>query len=120
MSNSWNDRRAAPRNQVAYRFDAWDDRGNFLGCILDMSTLGVRVLLMEDIDVQKVKGLRFDLPRWMNMGPHVEVKGGFVWSKDPRDNGEREAGFSFDAISAAQLKKMERLIKSLVAVQQSG
>ena len=113
MPTSWNDRRSAHRTQVAYRLDTWDDRGNFLGCILDLSTLGVRVLLLEETSIERAKGIRLDFPRWLGLGEGLELKGRFVWCKTQRETGETEAGFSFDAVPSAQLRTLERLIETL-------
>jgi len=118
MATIWNDRRASQRTQVSYRLDAWDPAGSFLGCILDVSTLGVRVLLLEeDVRVDAVKGIRLDLPRWLDLGPCIELGGRFVWCKSRREGGETEAGFSFASVRPAQLRMLELLIAKLGNLQ---
>lgn len=116
MPTSWNDRRSAQRTQVAYRLDTLDDHGNFIGCILDLSTLGVRVLLLEPVDADRVKGLHLDFPRWLGLGDGLQLKGRFVWCKGAKGEGETEAGFSFDAIGPTQLRVLEQLIEKLSAL----
>ncbi|MFT5464898.1 MAG: hypothetical protein ACI8QS_003805, partial [Planctomycetota bacterium] len=106
MSTSRNERRTTERTQASYRLDTWDDRDGFLGCILDLSGHGARVLVLEKADVETVKSIRLDLPRWLNMGSSLDFKGRFVWCRTQRETGAREAGFSFDPVSGARQRKL--------------
>ena len=119
MYTRQNDRRSTERTVVSYRLDAWDERDGFLGCILDISAYGVRVLMLEDAQVENVKAVRLDLPRWLDMGSSLELKGRFVWCRTKRESGATEAGFSFDPVSRAQQRKLKELVKKLSAVAES-
>jgi len=115
MTTPINERRRGRRSTVVCRLDAWSGCEQFLGCILDLSTDGARVLLLEDPQIETVRSLRLDLPRWLGLGPVLTLKGRFVWSRCQRGTGQTEAGFSFESVPAAQRRHLAALVERLCA-----
>jgi hypothetical protein len=102
------ERRAAERQRVAYRLDVTTGNGH-PGCLLDVSTSGLRVRFKHALDVGAVQGLRIDFPRWLELGSGIEVDGRFVWVR-ATPNGGTEAGFAFAELS----RKVEGVLAVLV------
>ena len=105
------DRRATPRQLVAYRLDVVTADGA-AGCLLDVSTTGVRVRFKHALDVSATQGLRVDFPRWLELGAGLDLSGRFVWLRGTADGGT-EAGFAFDGLSRKESSVLEVLIQRL-------
>lgn len=85
------------RKRVAYRMDVTAPSGAYAGCLLDLSDEGLRMLCAPGFDFARGDRLRIQVPRWLDLGPSVEVRGHFIWSKAFGD-GETEAGYVFDKL----------------------
>ena len=107
-----NDRRAIARQRVHYRMDVCENSEALFGCLLDVSTTGMRVLCSEDVDVLNVSKLRIRLPLWLELGPEIRVEGRFVWCKAMARQ-RVEAGFSFGALKERERTVLEHLIQRL-------
>jgi hypothetical protein len=102
------ERRAAPRQRVAYRLDALVKDGT-VGCLLDVSTSGLRARFKHALDVGAIQSLRIEFPRWLELGAGLDVHGRFVWVRTT-PSGATEAGFAFDELS----RKVESVLEVLV------
>jgi len=109
-SLSGTERRTAPR-QVAYRLDmsASDGAG---GCVLDISTAGMRVRFKRALDVGALTALHIEFPRWLDIGTGLDVRGRFVWVRST-ETGGTEAGFAFDDLGRKERSVLHQLIHRL-------
>ena len=73
------ERRTSPRLPVVYRLDVIADGGN-VGCLLDISTSGMRVRFKQPLDVGATQSLRVVFPRWLELGDGLETRGRFAWT----------------------------------------
>ena len=112
------ERRSAPRKRVAYRMDVTDDERAMVGCLLDLSTGGMRVLCSGNMDILNVQSLRIEFPRWLDLGDGLPVKGRFVWCKSCSDGYGTEAGFAFDSMSKKDKALLEMLVNKLAEATQ--
>ena len=103
------ERRKTPRQRVHYRMDVSDPNGEFFGCLLDVSSSGMRVLTSEDVNVLNVTKLKIELPRWLELGETIRIEGRFVWCK-AKSRGKMEAGFSFDGLRESEQDKLDQLV----------
>lgn len=87
------------RKRVSYRMDVSASNGAYVGCLLDVSREGLRILCAPGFDFSRADKLRIQIPRWLDLGPSLEVRGHFIWSKAAGDEGEMEAGYVFDKLS---------------------
>lgn len=110
-SSAVSDRRAAHRQLVAYRLDVTADEG-CSGCLLDLSTTGMRVRFKAGLDLGSTRHLRLDFPRWLELGAGLELSGRFVWMRT-RPDGATEAGFAFDGLSHKEESLLTVLIQRL-------
>jgi hypothetical protein len=108
------ERRAAARYSVAYRLDVSVPDGN-AGCLLDISTTGMRVRFRHAFDLATTTRLRIEFPRWLELGSHLEVGGRFVWLRSGPSG--TEAGFAFDGLSRKELSVLQVLIQRLTEAQ---
>ena len=105
------ERRANRRQRVAYRLDVLAGDGN-AGCLLDVSSAGLRVRFKRAVDVSTIHSLRIDFPRWLELGTGLDVQGRFVWLRTtPTD--ATEAGFAFDGLSRKVTSVLEVLVQRL-------
>lgn len=102
------ERRAAPRQVVAYRLDVVATGGTS-GCLLDVSSTGMRVRFKRSLDVSPIDRLSIEFPRWLELGGGLELRGRFVWMRST-SGGDTEAGFAFDGLS----RKEESVLRVLV------
>jgi len=102
------ERRAVPRQRVTYRLDVTTAQGDN-GCLLDLSTTGLRVRFKKELDVAAIHAIRIDFPRWLELGAGLDVSGRFVWVR-AGSAGAVEAGFAFDELS----RKVESVLEVLV------
>ncbi len=102
------ERRAAVRQRVTYRLDVLLGDGR-AGCLLDVSTTGLRVRFRPVLDVGPIQSLRIEFPRWLELGAGLDVSGRFVWVRTT-PAGATEAGFAFDELS----RKVESVLEVLV------
>jgi hypothetical protein len=102
------ERRAAPRQVVAYRLDVVEP-GGLHGCLLDVSLTGMRVRFRRAVDVSRIHALSIEFPRWLELGTGIELQGRFVWMRSTAA-ADTEAGFAFDGLS----RKAESLLRVLV------
>lgn len=112
------ERRQTRRRRVAYRMDVTDQERSMVGCLLDLSTGGMRVLCGPGVDIVGSDELRIEFPRWLDLGEGLPVKGRFVWCKACGDGYGTEAGFAFDAMSKKESLLLEALIDKLAAAIQ--
>ena len=103
------DRRKIVRHRVHYRMDVSNPAGEFFGCLLDVSSSGMRVQTSEDVDVLNVTKLHIELPRWLELGETIRIQGRFVWCKG-KARGKMEAGFSFDGLREGEQDKLDNLV----------
>ncbi len=108
------ERRSSPRQPVAYRMDVLDPEGN-AGCLLDISTTGMRVYFRRGLDLQGTGELRLEFPRWLELGSGITVPGRFVWVRNEEEGG-CECGFAFGHLSRKDHDALEQLIHRLAAV----
>jgi len=106
------ERRKRNRERVHYRMDVLDGAGAFFGCLLDVSTSGMRVLCSEEVDVLKVTSLHIHLPKWLELGPEIRVQGRFVWCK-AQSRQRVEGGFSFEGVHEHECTLLEHLLDRL-------
>lgn len=107
------DRRLAPRTTVRCRLDVTHLNGRFLGCLVDMSTGGMRVRCAPGADLEAVEHLRIELQRWIGLGEHLTLAGHFAWCKPADLNGWFEAGFALVGLSRDERERVEALVKRL-------
>lgn len=112
------ERRRAERRRVAYRMDVTDEERGMVGCLLDLSTSGMRVLCGPGLDIVKTESLRIEFPRWLQLGEGIDVKGRFVWCKACSDGYGTEAGFAFDAMSRRETALLGALITKIAATSE--
>jgi hypothetical protein len=113
------ERRQTRRRRVAYRMDVTDQQRSMVGCLLDLSAGGMRVLCGPGVDIVGSEKLRIEFPRWLDLGDGLPVKGRFVWTKACGDGYGTEAGFAFDAMSKREALLLEALIEKLAAAIQN-
>lgn len=114
------ERRKSPRHRVLYRMDVTDAAKKYFGCLLDVSSSGMRIQASEDTDVLSVTKLRIELPQWLEMGDAIRVEGRFVWCKS-KAAGKLEAGFSFNTLSEREQVALDQLIDRLsLAAEEDG
>jgi hypothetical protein len=111
MSSQGSERRAAPRLAVTYRLDVQAPAGNG-GCVLDLSMSGMRVRFRSELDLAGTERMSIVFPRWLELGPGIEVTGRFAWLRPTRD-GSTEAGFAFDRLSQRDTSLIQVLIQRL-------
>lgn len=109
------ERRVATRQRVAYRLDVLAGEGHS-GCLLDVSTSGLRVRFKPGVDVGPIENVRIEFPRWLELGAGLEVAGRFVWVRTTA-SGAPEAGFAFDALSRKVQGVLEVLVQRLSEAQ---
>jgi hypothetical protein len=105
------ERRAAPRQTVAYRLDVIASDG-CAGFLLDLSTTGLRARFKHGADVGAIHSLRIEFPRWLELGTGLDVGGRFVWLR-AGEGGATEAGFAFDGLSRKSESVLAVLIQRL-------
>ena len=105
------DRRIAPRQQVTYRLDVLGSDGCG-GCLLDISSSGMRVRFKAGLDVSAIQRLRVEFPRWLELGTGLDLTGRFVWLRTTASGGT-EAGFAFDGLSRKEAGLLAVLIQRL-------
>lgn len=105
------DRRIAPRQQVAYRLDVVSPDGN-AGCLLDISSTGMRVRFKAGLDVGSTQRLCVVFPRWLELGAGIDLTGRFVWMRNT-SSGATEAGFAFDGLSRKEDGVLAVLVQRL-------
>ena len=105
------DRRSAPRQMVAYRLDVLPPEGP-AAFLLDVSTAGMRVRFKGSTDLGRIERLTVALPRWLELGERLEMRGRFVWVRNLA-GGSQEAGFAFDGLSRKESNLLEVLIQRL-------
>jgi len=108
------ERRKQKRQRVHYRMDVLDGSGAFFGCLLDVSTAGMRVLCSDEVDVLKVTSLRIHLPKWLELGSEIRLQGRFVWCK-AQSRQRVEGGFSFESVPERESTLLEQLVDRLAA-----
>lgn len=111
QKSTMGDRRAAPRQQVAYRLDVIVPDG-VAGCLLDVSLTGIRVRFKHELDLGATQSLRIDFPQWLELGNGLDVRGRFVWVRRT-ETGATEAGFSFDGLSRKEESVLQVLVQRL-------
>ncbi len=112
------EKRQTPRRRVAYRMDVSDRSRGMVGCLLDLSSSGMRVLCSPGMDIVHADRLRIEFPRWLELGAGLEVKGRFVWCKACADGYGTEAGFAFDTFSKKERALLEVLIAKIADANQ--
>ena len=105
------ERRSARRQQVAYRLDVITREG-LNGCLLDISTTGMRVRFSKGLDVSATEALRVEFPRWLELGKGLDLRGRFVWVR-AGTGAATEAGFAFSGLSRKQQSQLSALIQRL-------
>jgi hypothetical protein len=105
------ERRAAPRQVVAYRLDVVEPGGTH-GCLLDVSLTGMRIRFRRAVDVSKIAALSIEFPRWLELGNGIELRGRFVWIRST-PAGDTEAGFAFDGPSRKEESVLRLLVQRL-------
>jgi hypothetical protein len=105
------DRRIAARQQVAYRLDVVTMSGN-AGCLLDISSSGMRVRFKSELDVSSTLSLSVVFPRWLELGEGIDLSGRFVWVRNT-SGGATEAGFAFDGLSRKEDGVLSVLVQRL-------
>lgn len=110
--SSEHDRRGAARQAVTYRLDVLAPSGS-AGCVLDLSLTGLRVRFREELDLAGTQRLKVVFPRWLELGPGVELAGRFVWMRAASQVGTTEAGFAFDALPRKEQGVIQLLIQRL-------
>lgn len=96
---------------VAYRLDALTEGGN-VGCLLDISLVGMRVRFKQALDMGATHGLSLVFPRWLELGSGIDLAGRFVWVRAGQE-GATDAGFAFDKLSRKQEGVLTVLIQRL-------
>jgi hypothetical protein len=89
-----------------------------VGCLLDLSAGGMRVLCGPGLDIINSENLRIEFPRWLDLGDGLAVRGRFVWCKACSDGTGTEAGFAFDALSKKDTAFLEMLIEKIADATQ--
>lgn len=105
------ERRAATRQRVAYRLDVLAGDGHS-GCLLDISSSGLRVRFKPGVDVGLIERVCIEFPRWLELGASLEVGGRFVWVRKTA-SGAPEAGFAFGPLSRKVQGVLEVLVQRL-------
>lgn len=105
------ERRSSVRRTVCYRMDVTDEQGALFGCVVDLSSAGLRLRGSETLDLTETRELFVELPRWLGLGPRLALPGRFVWCKMLPESGELEAGYAFGELTA----RGHRLLGSLLA-----
>ena len=105
------ERRSAQRHTVVYRLDVIASEGS-VGCLLDISSAGMRVRFKQALDVGEIESLRVEFPRWLELGDGLETRGRFVWVRSIGSSGT-EAGFSFDGLKRKEHSVLEVLVQRL-------
>ena len=107
------DRRLAPRTSVRCRLDVTHPDGRFLGCLIDVSTGGMRLRCAKGTDIGAVDELRIEFQRWLGLGERLALSGRFAWRKPEDWNGWFEAGFALGDLSKSQRAALEALVERL-------
>ncbi|HEX6884891.1 MAG TPA: PilZ domain-containing protein [Planctomycetota bacterium] len=108
---SEHDRRGAARQTVTYRLDVLAPSGS-AGCVIDVSQTGLRVRFREELDLAGTQRLKIVFPRWLELGPGLDLPGRFVWMR-ASPVGTTEAGFAFDALPRKERGLIQVLIQRL-------
>lgn len=111
-SSATSERRVATRQAVVYRLDILLADGN-AGCLMDLSGTGMRVRFKHALDVGATQAVRLELPRWLELGAGLDVRGRFVWMRSTEQGGT-EAGFAFDGLSRKESSVLEVLLQRLL------
>jgi len=109
--SSERDRRGAARQMVTYRLDVLTPSGS-AGCVLDLSLTGLRVRFRDELDLAGTQRLKVVFPRWLELGPGVDLAGRFVWMRAAQA-GTTEAGFAFEGLPRKELGVIQLLIQRL-------
>ena len=104
-------RRGAARQTVTYRLDVLAPSGS-AGCVLDVSLTGLRVRFRDELDLAGTQRLKIVFPRWLELGPGVELAGRFVWMRASPVS-TTEAGFAFDTLPRKERGLIQVLIQRL-------
>jgi len=111
-SSATSERRVATRQAVVYRLDILLADGS-AGCLMDLSATGMRVRFKHPLDVGATQEVRLELPRWLELGTGLDVRGRWVWMRSTEQGGT-EAGFGFDGLSRKESSVLEVLLQRLV------
>jgi hypothetical protein len=114
------ERRQSRRRRVAYRMDVTDQERSMVGCLLDLSTGGMRVLCGAGLDIVNSEKLRIEFPRWLDLGDGLVVSGRFVWCKACSDGTGTEAGFAFEALSRKDTAFLTVVIEKIADATQEA
>ena len=120
-----NERRRQPRVRALYRFPVSGLRGEsaFGGFLVDLSATGARIRVCEGVEgLEKVSGVRIELPAWAGRGEGFQIPGRFVWFKPATGSARAEAGFAFDAaLESDTHHKVGELIEAILsAAEEDG
>jgi hypothetical protein len=105
------ERRSSPRQTVAYRLDVLTRSGQ-VGCLLDISGTGMRVLFRRALEVAGIVELTVEFPRWLELGKGLTLPGRFVWVRTEPEGGI-EGGYAFEELPRKDRAALESLIARL-------
>ena len=105
------DRRQEARERTYYRLDVLGKGGHLVGCMVDLSQGGMRVRRIAEEDFAQLENLTIELPRWLDLGRELQVKGRFVWYRETPDG--MEGGFAFDGLSRKTESRLTQLIERI-------
>jgi hypothetical protein len=84
------------------------ETGGLIGCLLDLSVKGMRLICQDEIIVNELHKLTIDIPRCVSKIGRIKVKAICVWCS--KEDQHYSAGFKFEDIDPKSIKAIENLL----------
>ncbi len=102
------------KRKTTYAFFGVNDKAtnNFVGWVVDMTTEGLRIRSITELEVDSCFRFKMDLPFEINESREINFDAKSVWSKKVNDKNEFNTGFELLNVHPTETVKIAQLIKS--------
>jgi hypothetical protein len=108
------DKRSLKRVEPYYYLRVYDgNTKEYVGCVVDISKKGMKLLSEKQFVIGKLYNLRFPLPDDSIFGDSMKVEARACWSTPLKNSAENEVGFEFEKTVGDGVFAVESIIRDL-------